>query len=54
MRDNSVDSKGQNGSVATYGLPAVIIGQETVRALSAGNGQLLCQRDDIDTLKLYD
>lgn len=54
MSDNSVDSKGQNGSVATYGLPAVIIGEETVRDLSAGNGQLLCQRDDRDTPKLYD
>ena len=52
MSDNSVDP--QNGSSTTYGLPAVIIGQETVRDLSAGNGQLLCQRDDIDTLKLYD
>lgn len=54
MSDNSVDSKGQNGSVATYGLPTVIIGEETVRDLSADNGQLLCQRDDRDTLKLYD
>lgn len=53
MSDNSVDPKGQSSSKA-YGLPAVIIGQETVRDLSAGNGQLLCQRDDIDTLKLYD
>ena len=52
MSDNSVDP--QNGSSTTYGLPAVIIGQETVRDLSAGNGQLLCQRDDRDTLKLYD
>lgn len=52
MSDNSVDP--QNGSSAAYGLPAVIIGEETVRDLSAGNGQLLCQRDDIDTLKLYD
>ena len=51
MSDNSVDSKGQNGSVATYGLPAVIIGEETVRDLSVGN---LCQRDDRDTPKLYD
>ena len=52
MSDNSVDP--QNGSSATYGLPAVIIGEETVRDLSAGNGQLLCQRDDRDTPKLYD
>lgn len=51
MSDNSVDP--QNGSSTTYGLPAVIIGQETVRDLSAGNGQLLCQRDDRD-IKLYD
>ena len=54
MSDNSVDPKGQNGSSTTYGLPAVIIGQETVRDLSVGNGQLLCQRDDRDTPKLYD
>lgn len=54
MSDNSVDPKGQNGSSAAYGLPAVIIGRETVRDLSVGNGQLLCQRDDIDTIKLYD
>lgn len=52
MSDNSVDP--QNGSSTTYGLPAVIIGQETTRDLSVGNGQLLCQRNDIDTLKLYD
>ncbi|MDO2409930.1 hypothetical protein [Campylobacter magnus] len=52
MSDNSVDP--QNGSSTTYGLPAVIIGEETVRDLSAGNGQLLCQRDDRDTPKLYD
>lgn len=52
MSDNSVDPKGQNGS--DRGLPAVIIGEETVRDLSAGNGQLLCQRDDRDTPKLYD
>ena len=51
MSDNSVDP--QNGSSTTYGLPTVIIGQETVRDLSAGNGQLLCQRDDRD-IKLYD
>ena len=51
MSDNSVDP--QNGSSAAYGLPAVIIGQETVRDLSVGNGQLLCQRDDRD-IKLYD
>lgn len=49
MSDNSVDP--QNGSSKAYGLPAVIIGEETVRDLSVGN---LCQRDDRDTPKLYD
>ena len=52
MSDNSVDPKGQSSS-ASRGLPTVIIGQETVRDLSVGNGQLLCQRDDRD-IKLYD
>lgn len=42
MSDNSVDP--QNGSVATYGLPTVIIGQEATR-------ELLCQTN---TIKLYD
>lgn len=44
MSDNSVDSKGQNGSVATYGLPTVIIEQKATR-------ELLCQTN---TVELYD
>lgn len=54
INDNSVSPIVPIGPTPPRGLPAVIIGQETVRDLSAGNGQLLCQRDDIDTLKLYD
>ena len=58
MSDNSVDP--QNGSVATYGLPAVIIGEDTttrdLRTKSAtGNQEFLCgTANEIKTLELYD
>lgn len=60
MSDNSVDPKGQNGSVATYGLPAVIIGEDTttrdLRTKSAtGKDEFLCKtRNNIQSLDLYD
>lgn len=59
MSDNSVDPKGQNGSKA-YGLPAVIIGEDTttrdLRTKSAtGNQEFLCgTANEIKTLELYD
>ncbi|MDD0848486.1 hypothetical protein PTQ35_06695 [Campylobacter sp. 46490-21] len=58
MSDNSVDP--QNGSVATYGLPAVIIGEDTttrdLRTKSAtGNQEFLCRTaNEIKSLELYD
>ena len=58
MSDNSVDP--QNGSVATYGLPAVIIGEDTttrdLRTKSAtGNQEFLCgTANNIKSLELYD
>ena len=58
MSDNSVDP--QNGSVATYGLPAVIIGEDTttrdLRTKSAtGNQEFLCgTANEIKSLELYD
>ena len=59
MSDNSVDPKGQNGSVATYGLPAVIIAQKTTRDFSTrsatGKDEFLCKtRNNIQSLDLYD
>nr|WP_321322031.1 hypothetical protein [uncultured Campylobacter sp.] len=60
MSDNSVDPKGQNGSVAAYGLPAVIIGEDTttrdLRTKSAtGNQEFLCgTANNIKSLELYD
>ncbi|MDY2764477.1 hypothetical protein [Campylobacter sp.] len=58
MSDNSVDSKGQNGS-SKYGLPTVIIGQEAIRDFSTksttGNEEFSCQTMDyVKTLELYD
>lgn len=58
MSDNSVDSKGQNGS-SKYGLPTVIIGQEATRDFSTksttGNEEFSCQTMDyVKTLELYD
>ena len=58
MSDNSVDPKGQNGS-SKYGLPTVIIGQETTRDFSTksttGNEEFLCKRiDNVKTIELYD
>ena len=58
MSDNSVDP--QNGSVAAYGLPAVIIGEDTttrdLRTKSAtGNQEFLCgTANEIKSLELYD
>ena len=58
MSDNSVDP--QNGSVAAYGLPAVIIGEDTttrdLRTKSAtGNQEFLCgTANNIKSLELYD
>ena len=46
MSDNSVDSKGQNGSSTDRGLPTVIIEQEAIRDLSTksitGKEEFLC------------
>ena len=58
MSDNSVDP--QNGSVAAYGLPAVIIGEDTTtRDLTTksatGNQEFLCgTANNIKSLELYD
>ncbi|MDO2407156.1 hypothetical protein [Campylobacter magnus] len=58
MSDNSVDP--QNGSVAAYGLPTVIIGEDTttrdLRTKSAtGNQEFLCgTANNIKSLELYD
>ena len=57
---DSVDSKGQNGSNTDYGLPTVIIGEETttrdLRTKSAtGKEEFLCgTANNIQSLKLYD
>ena len=59
MSDNSVDYRVQNGSKA-YGLPAVIIGEDTttrdLRTKSAtGNQEFLCgTANNIKSLELYD
>ena len=59
MSDNSVDSKGQNGSSASRGLPTVIIEQEATRDFSTksttGQEEFLCgTMDNVTSIELYD